>query len=328
MKVGQVAEWGDWRWQLRNVIEADAPQLAALGLDMVRRVCARYPMRLTPYAWAQLRPHEPDYPLNLLALPDARELLDEPGMGADPFGERTIAAGPHGVKQRFPDRVLIMAHDQCAVNCRHCTRKGLLAATPLLRTLAQLEEVIAWVRARPLVREVILSGGDPLLLDDQWLLQLVQAFATLPQIDAVRLGTRVPVALPMRFTPQLCQALGRTGKVWVNTQFNHVAEITPEARLACKLLVEAGIPVSNQSVLLRGVNDASETLFALCSTLQAIRVRPYYVFMCDPIAGIAHFRVTLERAREIENELATRLGGLALPRFVRDIPGAPRKVPL
>ena len=174
----------------------------------------------------------------------------------------------------------------------------------------------------------MLSGGDPLLLSDARILAFVRAFARLAQIDAVRIGTRVPVTLPMRVTSELAKKLGAFKNVWVNTQFNHAREITPEATVACARLVDAGIPVSNQCVLLKGVNDSLEALFDLCTALQRVRVRPYYVFMCDPIAGIAHFRVPLRQARRLARELAVRVGGLALPRFVMDLPGSLRKTPI
>ncbi len=322
--------WEDWRWQLRHAVTAMAPVLREFGLSKseVERVRCRYPLRLTPYALAQLSRENPADPLNRLALPSAAELVQEPGMVADPFAEKTRAACCYGLKQRFPDRVLVMAHDQCALACRHCTRKGLLKGAEVVRTSAQRASAVAWVKAHPQVREVILSGGDPLLLADARLLLLVRAFARLPQIDAVRIGTRVPVTLPMRVTPALARGLGAFKKVWVNTQFNHVREITAEAERACALLVEAGIPVSNQSVLLKGVNDSVGALFDLCTGLQRIRVRPYYIFLCDPVAGIAHFRVTLRDARRLERELALRIGGLALPRFVQDVPGLLRKTPI
>ncbi len=315
---------------MRHAVIGPAPELAELGvdLDMAARVHRRYPIRLTPYALSLLRSGDPPGPLALQSLPDASELIDEPGMTADPFRETTQAACCHGLKQRFPDRVLVMAHDRCAMACRHCTRKGLLGTAGVLRTPTQVKRAVAWVRAHPQVREVLLSGGDPLLLSDRKLTSLVRAFAGLPQIDAVRIGTRVPMALPMRVTSELAGALGAFKKVWVNTQFNHVRELTPEAVVACTRLVDAGIPVSNQTVLLKGVNDSVEALFALCAGLQRIRVRPYYVFQCDPIAGIAHFRVPLRRARALERALAERIGGLALPRFVMDVPGAPRKRPI
>jgi lysine 2,3-aminomutase len=268
---------------------------------------------------AQLSLENPQDPLNLQALPSPGELIEEPGVVADPFAEKTRSACCYGLKRRFPDRVLVMAHGQCAMACRHCTRKGLLKDAEVVRTPAQLGAAVAWVKAHPEVREV---------LSDAKLLALVRAFARLPQIDAVRIGTRVPVVLPMRITETLAKKLGAFKKVWVNTQFNHARELTPEASAACGTLVDAGMPVSNQCVLLRGVNDSVEALFDLCAALQRSRVRPYYVFLCDPVAGIAHFRVPIRRARLIERALAARLGGLALPRFVRDMPGAPCKMPL
>jgi lysine 2,3-aminomutase len=259
------------------------------------------------------------------ALPDAAELADDPGMTADPFAETSSAVCCHGVKQRFPDRVLVMAHGQCAMNCRHCTRKGLLGAAEVVRTRQQLADAVAYVEAHPQVREVLLSGGDPMMLPDALLEAFVRAFARLPQVDTVRIGTRVPAVFPERVTPALAKRLGAYKTVWVNTQFNHASELTPEAVAACAVLVDAGIPVSNQGVLLRGVNDSIEAMVELCAALQRARVRPYYMFQCDPVAGISHFRVPLARAREIARELPRRLGGLALPRFVRDLPGAPCK---
>ena len=324
------AAWDDWRWQLRHAVTEVSPEVCEYGLTApaAESVHRRYPLKLTPYALAQLSRDNPDDPLNRLALPSAAELLPEPGMVADPFAEKTRASCSYGLKRRFPDRVLVMAHDQCAMACRHCTRKGLLKGAEVVRTPAQLASAVAWVKAHPEVREVLLSGGDPLLLADSRILSFVRVFARLPQIDAVRIGTRVPVTLPMRITPSLARKLGAFKKVWVNTQFNHVREITPEAAAACARLVDAGIPVSNQCVLLKGVNDSVEALFDLCTGLQRVRVRPYYVFQCDPVEGISHFRVPLRKARKLEQELAVRVGGLALPRFVMDLPGSLRKTPI
>lgn len=323
-------QWDDWRWQMRNAVTGASPALREFGVEAktAGRVQVRYPVKISPYALSLLSRDNPRDPLNLQALPSVDELLDEPGMVADPFAEKTRSACCYGLKQRFADRVLVMAHDRCAMACRHCTRKGLLQGAEVVKTPAQLAAAVSWVRRHPGVREVILSGGDPLLLSDAKLLTFVRAFARLPQIDAVRIGTRAPVTLPMRVTETLARKLGAFKKVWVNTQFNHVRELTPEAEAACGRLVDAGVPVSNQSVLLKGVNDSADALFELCAALQRARVRPYYVFQCDPVAGIAHFRVPLRCARQIERELSRRLGGLALPRFVRDVPGAPCKMPI
>jgi lysine 2,3-aminomutase len=315
---------------MRRAVTGTSDALRVFGVDAetAGRVQARYPVVISPYALSLLRRGEPLDPLSRQALPSLAELRAEPGAVADPFAEKGGAACCHGLKQRFPDRVLVMAHDRCAMACRHCTRKGLLKGADVVRTPAQLGAAVAWVEAHSAVREVLLSGGDPLLLSDARLMAFVRAFARLPQIDAVRIGTRMPATLPMRITGALARKLGACKKVWVNTQFNHARELTPEAVAACARLVDAGVPVSNQSVLLKGVNDSVGALFDLCSALQRARVRPYYVFLCDPVAGIGHFRVPVSRARAIERELACRLGGLALPRFVRDVPGAPCKQPI
>ncbi len=251
-----------------------------------------------------------------------------PGKLADPFGELSHAGKCPGLKQRFPDRVLIMTCDKCFMNCRHCTRRWLLGRSELVDTPARLRGCVDYVRARPEVRDVLLSGGDVLTLDDKRVIEFVEAFAPLEQIDMVRICTRALAVNPGRVTAKLARALGRSGKVWVNTQFNCADEVTAEARRAAALLVEAGIPVSCQSVLLKGVNDSGAEMLRLLRALSAARIRPYYVFQCDPVAGIDHFRVPLEKAKKIERYCAERIGGLALPRFVADIPGARRKVPL
>ena len=320
--------WQDWRWQLHAALDGDA--LARFGLlagAAARRAARLQGARVTPYYLDLADLADPSDPLLRQWLPSAAELC--PGVGAgDPFDEAHHMPVP-GVVQRFPDRILVLASACCATACRHCTRRNTLGRrSPVVRTPAQLRRVVAYVRAKPEIREVILSGGDPLLLSDAALLRLVRAFAALPQLDAIRIGTRVPVVLPMRITPALVRALGTCRRVWVNTQFNHAREITPESTAACARLVEAGIPVSNQTVLLRGVNDSVEAMVALCAGLQRIRVRPYYAFVCDPVAGTAHLRISRARARAIAAGVVRRLGGLAVPRFVVDCAGAPCKMPV
>ena len=250
------------------------------------------------------------------------------GFGPDPFGELAGAAKVKGLKQRFPDRVLVMTTDRCFMNCRHCTRQWLFGKTQTVETAEDLARCVGYVKAHPKVRDVLLSGGDPLTLPDRELMRFVDAFAALSQVEVVRVCTRAPCANPARVTARLAKALGASKKVWVNTQFNCADEVTDEARAAAARLVDAGIPVSCQTVLLRGVNDSATEMLRLLRALSAARIRPYYVFQCDPVAGIGRFRVPLEKAREIERRCAERIGGLALPRFVADLPGAKRKTPL
>ena len=331
--------WNDWRWQLANAV-TDIRSLNLPDADARAAVQSRYPFFITPY-WLRLMEQTGfvNGPAALQALPDPRELTPPaPGECDDPFCETSAPPVP-GLVHRFPDRVLVVVNLACAMRCRHCTRKNLLAVSdtnahsvsdtthsvPDTKGLLRIRDYIV---AHPAVREVLLSGGDPLLLDDDAIVERVELFAALPQIDAVRIGTRVPCTLPMRVTDTLASRLGTSRKVWVNTQFNHVSEITNEATEACAKLVDAGIPVSNQAVLLKGVNDTADDLVSLFCGLQRIRVRPYYLFVCDPVSGTSHFRVSEKRAAELEDEVAARVGGLALPRFVRDVPGAPRKVPV
>lgn len=285
----------------------------------------RWPELVSPY-YRSLATSAPGDPIAAQFAYNPEEDRFDPTCQGDPFGECTRAAFFPGVKRRFPDRVLIMVSHACAVHCRHCTRKNLLGVENPVCT--DLSGALKRIKECPEIREILLSGGDPLILEPGRIVPIVEACAALEQVDAVRIGTRVPVVDPDRIVPHLAAALGQSKKVWVNTQFNHPKEITPAAARACGRLVDAGIPVSNQSVLLRGINDSVETMVALCAGLQRIRVRPYYVFQCDPVQGTAHFRVEAARAREIAREVTRRLGGLAVPRFVIDRPGEACKTPL
>ena len=278
-------------------------------LSEIEKATAKFPFVACPYARTLAARSEA---FRRQMEPDARELEDDEAFGPDPFDEEGGASGCFGLKQRFPDRVLVMTSNACFMNCRHCTRNA----------------CVNYVQERPDVRDVLLSGGDPLVLPDDEVMRFVRAFADLGQVDVVRLCTRAPCVNPARVTRDLAARLGHVGKVWVNTQFNHADEMTPEAVEACANLVNAGIPVSCQTVLLAGVNDSVKALLDLFRALQRARVRPYYVFQCDPVEGVAHFRVPLEKAKRLARKCAERIGGLGLPRFVADIPGSTRKMPI
>lgn len=246
----------------------------------------------------------------------------------DPFGELGHASKCYGLKQRFPDRVLVMTSDRCFMNCRHCTRRGLLGKAEVVKTDEQLHACVDYVKSHAKVRDVLLSGGDILTLPDARVRWFVDSFSDLPQIDLVRVCTRALATNPGRVTARLAKILSKSGKVWVNTQFNCADEVTAEAKEAVARLVNVGVPVSCQTVLLKGVNDSGPEMLNLLRALSAARIRPYYVFMCDPVAGIGQFRVPIEKARRIELYCAERIGGLAMPRFVADLPGARRKTPI
>lgn len=285
-----------------------------------------FPEYACPYS-ARLAAVSPRFARQVYDPKGLRPTADD-GFSADPFGELTHAAKVKGLKQRFPDRVLVMTTELCFMTCRHCTRQGIFGRAPIVETPADLARCVAYVKRHPKVRDVLLSGGDVLTLPDKKVRAFVDAFAALDQVEMVRVCTRAPCTNPARVTPALVRMLARSKKVWVNTQFNCADELTDEARRACARLVDAGIPVSCQTVLLKGVNDSAAEMLRLLRALSAVRVRPYYVFMCDPVAGIGRFRVPLEKARRIERLCAERIGGLALPRFVADLPGARRKVPI
>ena len=247
----------------------------------------------------------------------------------DPFGELAPRRSlPPGLKQRFPDRVLIMTTDRCFGSCAHCTRKHILGKSQLVDTPERLAACVDFVRRHAIVRDVLLSGGDVLTLPNTQVMRLVDAFAALGQVDIVRICTRAPVDHPERITASLARLLARSGKVWANVHINTEAE-AHRAAAACTKLVERGIPVSSQTVLLRGVNDTPEAMLSLLKALSSARIRPYYVFQCDPVKGVhERFSVPLERAKEIESYCAERIGGLSLPRFVADVPGSARKMPI
>jgi lysine 2,3-aminomutase len=247
----------------------------------------------------------------------------------DPFGELKPKKGlPPGLKQRFPDRVLVMTTDKCFGYCPHCTRKFILGKSPVVKTDAELAACIDYVKRHPKVRDVLLSGGDVLTLPDDAVMRFVEAFAALKQIEVIRICTRAPVSNPKRVTDRLARRLAKSSKVWANVHVN-TADEARRAAEAARRLVTRGIPVSSQTVLLRGVNDSPRKMLALLQALSAARIRPYYVFQCDPVAGLVEkFGVPLAKAKAIEAYCAERIGGLSLPRFVADLPNSRRKTPL
>ena len=245
----------------------------------------------------------------------------------DPFGELSTASRCPGLKQRFPDRVLVMTTDRCFGYCAHCTRKWILGKSKVVETAAELSRCVDYVKRHPKVRDVLLSGGDVLTLPDAKVMEFVNAFAALRQVEVIRICTRAPVSNPKRITDRLARLLAKCGKVWANVHINTAAEAKVAAKSAARM-IDRGIPVSSQTVLLRKVNDTPAKMLALLQALSAARIRPYYVFQCDPVAGLGKFRVPLATAKRIERYCAERIGGLALPRFVADLPGAKRKTPL
>ncbi|MBX3228307.1 MAG: KamA family radical SAM protein [Labilithrix sp.] len=323
----------DWHAQLRDSIRS-ADELARVldltpgELEGARRAESQgLPVAITPYYLALCDRHDPRCPIRLQCVPQALESVEVAGDMVDPLGEVAHEVAPHLV-QRYPDRVLLLATDRCAVYCRFCTRSRIVGDGGGPAPLERLEPAFAYVAAHTEVRDVIVSGGDPLAMATDRLERLVARVRAIPNVETIRLATRVPVTLPMRVTNELVSALRPHHPIWVMTHFNHPKELTPEAIAACTRLADAGFPVMNQSVLLAGVNDDAAVLEALFRGLVRARVRPYYLLQADPVRGTGHLRTPLDRGIAIMAALQGRLTGIALPKLICDTPGGRGKVPI
>ena len=326
------AEWGDWRWQQRRALTT-AEELARLVslTDDERRGLAlsagRARVAVTPYYASLMDRDHPSCPVRIQAIPTGAELDRAPGDLHDPLGE-DVRRPVRAIVHRYPDRALLLATDRCAVYCRHCTRRRVTFAGDGALSRADLGDAVAYLRAHPGIRDVIVSGGDPLVLGDDRIDELLAAVRSVPHVKIVRLATRAPVVCPMRIDPGLARLLRRHAPLFVVTHFNHPKECTDEARAACETLVDAGVPVENQTVLLRGVNSSARILKDLFERLLEWRVRPYYLHQGDLAEGTGHLRTPLEAGVAILEELRGRTSGLAIPHLAVDLPGGGGKVTL
>jgi lysine 2,3-aminomutase len=324
-------EWNDWRWQMRNRIRT-VPDLLSVFPELhegseLGQVAAKYPFAITPYYASLIRSSDISDPIFQMSVPQMDELFDPPFLHADPLEEEADMPVP-GLIHRYPDRALVMATTMCAMYCRHCTRKRVAGTREDSISAEQLGKITAYLADNPQIRDVIISGGDPFTLAMDVLEGIIAAIRAVSSIEVIRIGTRTPVVMPQRITRELTTMLGKYHPIWVNTHFNHPRELTPEAAEACKRLVNAGIPLGNQTVLLRGVNDDPRTMEKLCRGLIRMRVRPYYLFQCDLVRGIEHFRTPISRGIEIMEYLRGRLSGLAIPSYVVDVPRGGGKIPI
>lgn len=327
------AHWQDWHWQCRNRIRSEE-QLVRLGFNLsederagFRLALARLRFEVTPYFSCLMDPVDPHCPIRRQLVPTVAEMQSEPGEMLDPCCEDAASPVP-GLVHRYPDRVLLLAGLQCAGYCRYCTRARMVGRTGYVFDHHTFAAQLAYLKAHPGVRDVLISGGDPLLLSDARLELVLRSLRQIPHVEIVRLGTRVPVFLPQRITPELCAMLRRYHPLFVSVHVNHPLELTAEARDALAMLADAGIPLASQSVLLRGINDDETTLLALMQKLLLCRVRPYYLYQCDPVVGTAHMRVGLARGLELIECLRRSTSGLAVPSYVLDSPEGGGKLPL
>jgi lysine 2,3-aminomutase len=322
----------DWRWQVRNAaLDLEALSRALRLTESEREGAERalaggLPLSITPYYLSLCDRDDPACPIRLQCVPRAEEAIEAPGDLRDPLGEEAHQVAPHLV-QRYPDRALLIATDRCSVYCRFCTRSRIVGQDGGARGLDVLEPAFSYLEAHPAIREVIVSGGDPLVMSTTKIEALLARIGRIEHIDLVRVATRAPVTLPMRIDDALCRALRTFPSVWVMTHFNHPRELTDLSRAAIARLVDHGLPVMNQTVLLRGVNDDAATLEALFRGLVRTRARPYYLLQADPVRGTSHLRTPIATGERIMAHLQGRLSGIALPKLIVDTPGGRGKVP-
>ncbi|MDD5718813.1 MAG: KamA family radical SAM protein [Candidatus Krumholzibacteria bacterium] len=326
------AEWHDWRWQLRHRIRSLAQLETILELGEAERQAlsqggSLLPFAVTPYYMSLIDSADPHQALRRTVIPDRSEFLRTHGEADDPLGEDGHSP-VEGIVHRYPDRVLFLVHDFCSTFCRYCTRSRVVGQGELRPDRERLESGLQYLREHTEVRDVLLSGGDPLTLADEKLDWLLGELRRIPHIQFLRIGTKVPTVLPQRVTPQLVKMLRKHHPLFLSIHFTHPDECTPETALACRRLADAGIPLGSQTVLLKGVNDDVAVMQRLMHRLLMMRVRPYYLYQCDPISGSAHFRTTVARGLEIIRGLRGWTTGYAVPTYVIDAPGGGGKIPL
>ncbi len=322
-------EWDDWRWQFRHRLTSlqqlarylPIPEEHRLPLEQVTR---NFRISITPYYLSLIDLSDPHDPIARQSLPSLEELLYQNTGEDNPLHEESSSIP--GLTHRYPDRVLLVVTDTCAMYCRHCTRKRIMTEGAVHHL--ELDQMIGYIEAHPEIRDVIISGGDPLMLPTPRLEEVLARVRAIPHVEIIRLGSRVPCVLPQRIDSDLCEMLEKYHPLWINVQFNHSRECTDAARRACNLLLRAGIPLNNQSVLLRGVNDTIATMRALIHRLLRLRVRPYYLFQCDPVRGTEHFRTTIGQGLALIEQLHGHTSGLSVPIYVVDLPGGGGKVPV
>ncbi len=330
--IATAKEWNDWHWQLRNRVTDFATLKKYIKLLPDEAAVAKakqfsFRMAITPYYLSLIDQKDPNDPVRLQAIPRIQESSFDSSDMADPLHEDADAPVP-GMTHRYPDRVLLLLTDQCAMYCRHCTRRRKAGETDAPMPRANVDRAFKYIADHKEVRDVVLSGGDPLTLGDERLDEILGQLAQIKHLDIVRLGTRTPVVLPQRITDSLIAVLKKYKFVWLNTHFNHPNEITPASAAALAKLAEAGVVMGNQSVLLKGVNDNVDVMKQLVHSLVRNRVRPYYIYQCDLSEGISHFRTPVSKGIEIIESLRGHTSGLCVPTYVVDAPGGGGKIPV
>jgi len=327
------ADWNNWHWQMRNRITTrnDLERIVHLT-ESEQSALAGYrtllPFAITPYYAALMDPEDVDSALRRTVVPTVHEFMHLEGETEDPLNEEGDSPVP-GLVHRYPDRVLFLVTDFCSTYCRYCTRSRMVGQHNTRNfTMERWERAIEYIESTPGIRDVLLSGGDPLTLSDGRLEWLLKRLRKIPHVEILRIGTKAPVVLPQRITSKLVRMLRRYHPLWISIHFTHPDELTAETMLACRRLADAGIPLQSQTVLLSGINDDATTLKQLFHGLVSMRVRPYYLYQCDPIKGSAHFRTSVLKGQRIMQQLRGYTSGFAVPTYVIDAPGGGGKIPV
>ena len=325
-------QWNDWKWQVKNRIETYEElskyfTFSDEEADGIKKALAKFRMAITPYYLSLIDPNDPFDPIRRQAIPQGAECNIAPADLNDPLHEDEDSPAP-GLTHRYPDRVLFLITDMCSMYCRHCTRRRFAGQKDDESPSQRIEKCLEYIEKTPQVRDVLLSGGDALMVSDQKLEYIIGRLRKIPHVEIVRIGSRTPVVCPQRITPELCEMLKKYHPIWLNTHFNHPNEFTPEAEQALARLANAGIPLGNQTVLLRGVNDCVHVMKKLMHELVRNRVRPYYIYQCDLSMGLEHFRTPVSKGIEIIENLRGHTSGYAVPTFVVDAPGGGGKTPV
>ena len=326
------SDWNDWKWQVKNRIETVDELKKIIPLtdeeeEGARKCLQSLRMAITPYYLSLIDINDPFDPVRKQAIPTSLELHRSHADLLDPLHEDGDSPVP-GLTHRYPDRVLLLITDMCAMYCRHCTRRRFAGQTDSAMPGDRIEKALEYIENNQVVRDVLLSGGDAFLVSDERLEYIIKRLRAIPHVEIIRIGTRAPVVMPQRITDDLVNMLKKYHPIWVNTHFNHSNEITEESKLACEKLANVGIPLGNQSVLLRGVNDCVHVMKKLVQDLVKIRVRPYYIYQCDLSMGLEHFRTPVSKGVEIIEGLRGHTSGFCVPTFVVDAPGGGGKTPV
>ncbi|HBM75757.1 MAG TPA: lysine 2,3-aminomutase [Clostridiaceae bacterium] len=325
-------QWNDWNWQATNRITTleELEQVINLTEDEKKGVMTslkKLRMAITPYFATLMDKDDYNCPIRRQAVPTINELMISKSESSDPLYE-TVDSPVPGLTHRYPDRVLLLVTNQCSMYCRHCTRRRFAGQEDRSMPPKNIKRAIDYISSHDEVRDVLLSGGDALCISDSYLESIIQAIRAIKHVEVIRIGTRTPVVMPQRITPELCNMLKKYHPIWINTQFNHPKEITEESKAACEMLVDSGIPLGNQSVLLKNINDCPYIMKKLVQDLVKIRVRPYYLYQCDLVQGIEHFRTSVSAGIEMIEMLRGHTSGFAVPTYVIDAPGGGGKIPV